>query len=340
MHRTNYALVVSLALAACLSDPDKKECIEFEVDSEPTCGSGCDVYCDAVVGTCPGIYSSLGACMTECEDEPANPIIVDGFLTDLDIDSLACRFNYLRAGQCENVGLERSQTQQCLRASCKGYCDLMAQNCPGAYPTIGNCEQTCEMLNNPLDADPLEDADTVACRLRYALEAANDPGGDACDAASLNGGSVCGDNPCEPYCRLVMRNCTGDHEVYESTEECLRVCSFMEKDGRYDGWDFDLEEDTVQCRSYHAGPPAVQVPRVHCPHVRLYNDEHCTSVAGTQPDDWPCLTFCDIYERFCLNFPGLFECRQVCALFPEVKDFDPVEGPQLFPLTVEECPTL
>ena len=330
----------ALGAQACLDDPELRGCIDFPIGSEG-CPSGCEVYCGEIVETCPGQFQSLGQCITECAAEPINPTITDGEFGDVESNTLSCRLTYLRAGDCQNASLLDSE--MCVGASCATYCELMEQNCSGAYPSVAICEQNCaEFPVRPLNR-PEADDDTVDCRFRYASLAGSEPGGPACDAASLNGGGVCGDEPCVPFCALVTQNCTGVNTVYEDTADCLRQCGFLNGAGRFNDWDFSTEADSVQCRSYHAGPPAAEVPTTHCPHTRVYNEEHCgirPPGLSEQPADWPCITFCGIMARRC---PGAFDtmdaCRTTCAAFPEVVNIDPDNGPQLFPVTSSVCPT-
>ncbi len=338
---TGVASIWALVVApACLDDPELRNCIDFPIGTEG-CGSGCDVYCEEVVARCPDLFASEAECITNCAAEPVNPSITDGEFGDVAGNTLSCRITYLREGECTNAGLLESE--QCVGADCTTYCDLMEENCPGAYPTFEVCEKNCALFPvRPLNR-PQADDNTVDCRSRFAALADSNPGGPACDAASLNGGGVCGDAPCVPFCALAIRNCTGDNAVYESPADCLRQCRLLNGAGRFNDWDFSIEADTVQCRSYHAGPPAEQVPTTHCPHTRVYNEEHCgirPPGMSTQPPDWPCTTFCGIMARSC---PGTFESRQACqtacAQFPEVLNIDPDEGPQLFPVTSTTCPT-
>ena len=110
----------------------------------------------------------------------------------------------------------------------------------------------------------------------------------------MGGGNVCGD-VCEAYCGYLGLNCVGENAVYPDYETCITVCGYLDGDGSYVDWDFGLELDTVQCRLYHAGPPAVLQPTTHCPHAGIYNSAHCgiDPNVASQPADWPCVTFCD-----------------------------------------------
>ncbi|MEM7675096.1 MAG: hypothetical protein AAF449_03735 [Myxococcota bacterium] len=331
-------LAVSVFCGSCLSDPELKDCIDFPIGTDG-CPTGCSVYCERMLNTCPGEFDSIEECNTDCAVEPVNRSLQIGEFGERENNTLSCRISYLLEGNCEGATLGEQENELCVGASCDEYCTLMAQNCPDAFPPAESmfCENVCPTFpRGASDAD----ANTVECRLRYAALAAQDTSGLACDAASVNGGGVCGDDPCIPYCDSVMRACTGDNVVYQDRAECMRTCAYM-NDGFYTDWDFSIEVDSVQCRTYHAGPPADAVPTTHCPHTRIYNEEHCGSEPGPgQPADWPCLTYCDIVGRFC---PGTYaspqECRTACSQLPEVLSFDPAVGPQLFPVTSTVCPT-
>lgn len=123
-------------------------------------------------------------------------------------------------------------------------------------------------------------------------------------------------------------------------ETCTSICRLLPT-GDYDDWDFDLELDSVECRLYHAGPPARQNPMTHCPHASVYNVEHCgVDPANRNDPAWPCTTFCNLMR---LNCEGLYandaECRADCETFPEVTGLQPGEVPQIYPVTGLQCPT-
>ncbi len=333
------ALIAAAIAPGCLSSPELKNCIDFASGTDG-CESGCDLYCENAVEVCPTLFTGDNAddrrasCLVDCAGEPVNPAMtIPGQFNETSGNTLECRLTFVRQRQCENVGLLSSVA--CVGASessCEEYCTLMQANCPNAYPSPTACRDNCVLF--PSD-DTAGDAHTLECRLRNAR--LTETSSAACEPASLTGGDVCG-TPCEPYCDLVMLNCTDGNRIYEDRDECLRVCDYMRQDGNFDDWT-NTANDTVQCRSYHAGPVAAgPQPAIHCPHTRVYNEEQCR--ASPVEADWPCITFCDIMERFCPDtFPDQATCRTTCAGLPEVTDFDPATGPQLFPLTGDTCPT-
>ena len=318
-------------VAGCLSDPDLPTCADFELGTEG-CGTPCEVYCEFMVSECSSVYSTPERCINDCANEPVTDFVT-GDYGDTSGNSLSCRITYVHLDDCEEASLRNST--KCGDASCDDYCDLMMTHCAGAYPSVDNCKQNCESLPRGSSADFLN---TVECRFKYAEMAATNPDA-ACDPASLNGGGVCGD-ACDPYCDLLEQNCTGANQVYASRAECMQVCGLMNAEGSFDDWSFDTEADTVQCRTYHAGPPATLEPTIHCPHARVYNIVHCgVTPGGNQPADWPCVTFCDLMERNC---PGVYasnaDCAADCATFDGVLNPDPMAGPIIYPVASTMCP--
>lgn len=320
--------------SACLDDPELRTCGEFPIGT-PGCGEGCDVYCDEVINRCPGVFPNLETCLVDCALEPAGgERIPDGAFGESSGNTLSCRIAQAVAGRCDQVGLVDSRT--C--GSCAEYCSTMAVACVGAYPSNDNCMELCALL--PAGTSDI-DANTVECRLKFARRARIEPNLGDCNAASPSGGGVCGSDPCIPYCDLVLANCQGNNQVYADRTECLDTCRLFQL-GDFRDWQFSREIDTLQCRIYHAGAPAFFLPDVHCPHTRVYNDEHCGVVPmlPEQPSGWPCVTFCDMTRRNC---PGLYgsdeECRTACRAFPEVRDLRVGSFPNIYPVTSTVCPT-
>ncbi len=114
----------------------------------------------------------------------------------------------------------------------------------------------------------------------------------------------------------------------------------MNDQGDYTDWAFSIEKDTIQCRTYHAGPPAAVQPDVHCPHAAVYNKMHCgiDPNADPQPSDWACESYCNIVQKNC---PGVYaspmECKTACATLPDVVASS--NDPQIYPVSTKTCPT-
>ena len=312
---------------ACIESPELRDCIDFPIGTEG-CGTGCEIYCEEIVGRCPEVYSDEGACRIDCADEPVTSLN-EGAFGDESGNSLACRLTYLRRGECSEASL--IDTTACVGASCDAYCDLMLTHCEDAYPSRDNCVRSCEAL--PRAADD-SDQNSVECRFKYATQASSSGDDADCDAASHGGGGVCGE-VCDTYCNLVQTNCTDANAIYADRPTCEAVCEALDVEGRY--FDWTENADSVQCRIYHAGEPARIGPGTHCPHTSVYNPEQCGGTDGS--GDWPCETYCGAVLRNC---PGVYadaeECRADCAQFPEIQNVPP-EGPELYPVSTLECPT-
>ena len=120
--------------------------------------------------------------------------------------------------------------------------------------------------------------DSLGCRLYHVTVA---KGGDAlihCPHAGPSGGDgvcVAEDAPtCTDYCDTYMMNCTDKNNVYEGNlDACMTACALW-----YPGTNADTSGDTIGCRTYHAGAPAIGDPVKHCPHAGPSGADVC--VAG------------------------------------------------------------
>jgi hypothetical protein len=69
---------------------------------------------------------------------------------------------------------------------------------------------------------------------------------------------------CAAYCTQMMTNCTGDNAQYADAADCMTTCTALawpEGDPGATGG------NSIQCRIYHGGAPAVTGPAEHCPHA-------------------------------------------------------------------------
>lgn len=330
------SLGLLLCGTACIETPIRALCAEFPIGEVDGCGDGCDLYCEAMNDSCPDTFGSIEACIVSCRDEPpGGQLIPDGNFGDREGNSLSCRISYALEEDCEEAALVGSKA--CSGVSCQDYCsELMSTGCSDAYASVGSCEDSCAFLTPGTDD---MDANTVACRAKYAGLATLEPSPANCNAASIGGGRTCGDDPCEVYCDLLETNCQGDNAVYTDRSTCMQTCALFEP-GEYDDWDFDKEVNSIACRLYHAGPPAAALPATHCPHTGAYNEMHCGIDTTQVLADWPCITYCDLVMGNC---PGVYAtlagCRVDCATFPEVVNLQEGEIPQLYPVSTLECPT-
>lgn len=114
---------------------------------------------------------------------------------------------------------------------------------------------------------------------------------------------------CENYCSRIMTNCTGENAQYGSEAECLDFCN------NASGWEAGTKDDTqgntIACRIYHSGAPAVGDAATHCPHAGNTGANVCGS--------W-CEVYCDQALNNCTGGNKLYdtaqECATACAQFP------------------------
>lgn len=340
MRTTAFALLslVGALTTSCLDDPIPATCGDFPLDGTPECPAPCETYCDEMMVFCPDTFGSEEACLRECEPEPtAGAVVPNGNLGDTTGNTLSCRITAAQEDRCEDAGLAGSEA-----CGCSQYCSDMMSACPGAYPSAENCLASCALfpIGRRVGSDQPASENSLLCRERFAASAVVEPNPSACNAASFGGGGTCGD-VCAFFCQLENLHCTGADQVFDSPEQCLDLCRLMNTDGNFDDWQFDKEIDSIQCRIYHAGPPAALDPAVHCPHTRVYNIEHCGVVPlMTQQDNWPCQTFCDVTQRNC---PGVYvnraACITDCSRFPELMNLADDAQPAIYPISSTVCPT-
>ncbi len=322
----------ALLLAGCIADPKLKQCIDVPAGAEG-CGSPCEVYCATLAEHCPGELpggdpgAALAACRARC-----NEYKDDGAFGDTDGDTLQCRLTFAaraaggEASACPPAGFVGGGV--CVD-SCTTYCRLVTKACPDAYPAGDTeaCLGSCAAFPKPVSAGSASE-NSLACRIGFARRAQDDAA-THCPGASMLGAGRCGD-VCEAYCDQVDRNCSAlcDPEtpgctkpaVYESREICLATCAFFDKEGDFAGW--KTEDDSVQCRAYHASYPATLDPATHCPHSEAYNPLHCGS---------RCDKYCRVMGAHCGNYASDDECRTACRDFPPERLLFPD------PASDEEC---
>ncbi|MEM1022891.1 MAG: hypothetical protein AAF627_17710 [Myxococcota bacterium] len=331
------ALLLVLVLPQCLEAPSVPECgdVPFDVSLDE-CGSPCDIYCQLAIAQCPGTFENEAFCIDQCETEPVADQR-DGAFDDVSGNTVGCRINALRAGDadaCLNASF--LDTEICIDTACNEYCDLMAQGpCAAAYANEADCLTTCGLIPN---GAPEDGQNTIECRLRYARAAVENMDRNQCHSASRTGGNTCG-TICESYCGFVMTNCTERTAIYGSREECELVCSFMDaEESSFD--DFRSDEDSVDCRAYHASQPAADNPEFHCPHAQVYNSMQCARRRGGEPFDWICSPFCHAAAEVCGAFMGDDDrCESFCENLEAVRNSGSAMTVELFPQSTQECPT-
>lgn len=149
--------------------------------------------------------------------------------------------------------------------TCDAYCALYETGCVdfNEYDNTEACLAQCAQW--PVGTEGATDGDSLACRL-YHVGVANMADANVhCPHASPNGGGVCVDPAaptCDAYCTAYLKNCTGDQNAYADMADCMDQCSHW-----YPGTMADTGGDTVGCRLYHGGAPAMSDPVTHCPHA-------------------------------------------------------------------------
>lgn len=154
-----------------------------------------------------------------------------------------------------------------------------------------------------------------------------DAGGGGEDSGTPEDAGGGGDTPtCEAYCDNVTTNCTGANQQYADEAECLETCEGF-------GWEAGdavtaggpLSGNSIGCRTYHGGAPAVEGPALHCPHAGPTGGNTC----GT----W-CEVYCAAALEVCTGDEAIYadmaECMTACTPLddeaaPGVTDGDSVQ---------------
>lgn len=71
-------------------------------------------------------------------------------------------------------------------------------------------------------------------------------------------------NDCAGYCTQIMTNCTGANAQYVDNADCVAQCGALNWPSGTPG---ATDGNTIACRIYHGGAPAVSAPAEHCPHA-------------------------------------------------------------------------
>jgi hypothetical protein len=115
---------------------------------------------------------------------------------------------------------------------------------------------------------------------------------------------------CERYCGEVMETCTGEYQLYASTETCLGTCAHLAA-----GTEGDTEGNTIECRRTQAQRARQTLERgEYCRRAGPGGDGVC----GTN-----CEGFCAIVIPVCgaTAFGSDEECLEVCSGVPDSHDY-------------------
>ncbi len=155
--------------------------------------------------------------------------------------------------------------------ACQDYCTNALASCTGTnqlYSGMDECLTACSGL--PVGVSGDTNVNSVYCRSYHATIAAG-KGLDTthCPHASISGDNVCG-SLCEAYCSQMAANCGETNSGYASQTACMAACEPMPV-GNYN----DVSGDSVQCRTYHAGFPAISDQALHCTHASVNGGGQC-----------------------------------------------------------------
>lgn len=107
--------------------------------------------------------------------------------------------------------------------------------------------------------------------------------------------------PCESYCSAIMTNCTGANAQYGNMDECLEMCGASVWGEGAAGAD---DDNTLSCRSTHAGELAAGDPDQHCASAGPTGGGVCGSL---------CESYCAYSAKYCGEVHPYDDARQ-CVL--------------------------
>jgi len=270
-------------------------------------------------------------------------------------NSVSCRAHYAReaSGEERDVmfcpaaapgGGSREGEASC-GTNCDAYCGVYEQVCPESADD--ECTSRCPGIPDrqafSSGSDFSAGDDTIQCRLahltaasraKFDAEAAQDSDVRKrnedyrklhCGHAKLRPDLNANDMPCDlkaskapncaDYCQLVQTACTASNQVYDDTNQCLRVCekAFPAPAGVPMNMP-DTTEDTLWCRRWHAYFALTDEPRTHCGHAGPSGTGHCGK---------PCPVYCSLLQSACrMKFTSTFssqaQCEAACEGLPGV----------------------
>jgi len=170
----------------------------------------------------------------------------------------------------------------------------------------------------PLEAVKREDAATSA-----DAAADHDAGTPVIDAGAPSDATVSPiDGPatlsCGDYCTTIQANCTGTNAQYPDVTHCMAACGSFAV-----GAFADIAGNTLGCRNYYAGVPAMQEPTTHCPQAGPGGDLTNAAAPGVCGD--ACTSFCTLEIKACGvtgdggangQYTSQAACVTACAGFP------------------------
>jgi len=157
--------------------------------------------------------------------------------------------------------------------TCESYCSVYLDGCTdfSVYANEQDCMDHCGQWPEGTAEDTA--GDTLGCRIYHATVASSTEPELHCPHSGPSGDGVCADKAapdCATYCDTYMGNCTGDNDVYADLDDCMTQCAPW-----YPGVEGDTAGNSIGCRTYHGGVPALGDPMLHCPHAGPGGDGVC-----------------------------------------------------------------
>ncbi len=274
----------------------------------------CDAYCTTIMKSCTGsdaAYSTRETCLGVCNRlppgdslEPENKNTVDCRKRQADLVSTTDE----PSTYCRRAGPGGDGT---CGSNCASYCKLLETTCPADYAELPNCEQQCAALRDAGEFDVVanHEGDTLQCRLVHVSSATVDPV-THCPHAAIHPNAPCADPPeappdCQNFCRFNALACAGDMAAYESSAQCLAVCSKLPA-----GTNADRTQNTMGCRLWHTYNALID-PESHCPHTAPGGDGHCGQSVDEKLGN--CESYCILLEKACTAaFTGAYASQPAC----------------------------
>jgi hypothetical protein len=140
-----------------------------------------------------------------------------------------------------------------------------------------------------------------------------DAGGSVTASSSSGGTSV--KLTCDDYCTQIQKNCTGDNAQWGGPAplaSCMVACSTW-----LPGALTDTMGNTLGCRLYHSGMPAMMTPAMHCGHAGLLGGDLDPTASGIGKDG-PCgdgvAAFCRLVIANCKGASTVWADEAACKI--------------------------
>ncbi|MFO0759625.1 MAG: hypothetical protein U0359_24240 [Byssovorax sp.] len=123
---------------------------------------------------------------------------------------------------------------------------------------------------------------------------------------------------CTAYCTELLANCTEANAQFTTMETCMGTCA-----GYPVGTIDDKAGNTLGCRLYHGGAPALGAPDMHCPHAGITGGDNDPTDANAGVCGEACDSFCEVAMKVC-GGQGTYADKAACMT--ECKTFKPSTG--------------